>query len=469
MSRNQASVRKNEIMIVFTISLASFMGTLDVSIVNISLPTIARSFQVSTGSVSWVILAYLLIISSFLPAFGRLGDIKGFRKIFIGGFSTFGVGSFCCGAALNFPELIAARIIQASGAAMLSAIGPSMVIAYLPDKIRGQAMGYVTTFASLGIAVGPVAGGFVTQYLSWRWIFFINVPVAVAGLLLGLVFLPRVKPDSPDKKFDLPGAILIFLSLFALLYGLNMGGEAGWASRRILGAFALAILFGGVFLWREARIPDPLISLKIFHSTSFTLGNISGGMMMVVFTGALFLLPFYLELGRKLSVVRAGMILLVPSVIMMISSPISGHISDRLGSRGICLFASCVMAIAFFLLSLLGDVSALWFLLLALVLMGAGVGIFIPPVNSLILGNCPPDTEGISSSVMMTIRNGGAVLGVAIFETIFAGTVGTNTGEKIYSGISNALLMSGFHRAFLAGAGIAFLAFLLFWGVKARR
>ena len=220
--RAQASARKKEILIVFTLSLAAFMGALDVSIVNISMPTIARCFKISTGDVSWVILVYLLILSSFLPAFGRLGDIKGFRKIFICGFAVFAAGSFMCGASLNFLELIAARIIQATGAAMLSAIAPSMVSAYLPQKIRGQVLGYVTTFASLGIA-----------------------------------FLPRVKPDSPDKKFDFQGAALIFLSMLTLLYALNVGHEAGWTSRRILGAFSGAVIFGGLFLWRETRTPDP--------------------------------------------------------------------------------------------------------------------------------------------------------------------------------------------------------------------
>ena len=398
-----------------------------------------------------------------------MGDIKGFRKIFICGFAVFAAGSFICGASINFTELIAARIIQASGAAMLSAIGPSMISACLPQKIRGQALGYVTAFAFLGIAVGPVAGGFITQYLNWRWIFFINVPVGIAGIFFGIAFLPRVKPDSPDKKFDFQGAALIFLSLLTLLYALNMGHEAGWTSRRILGAFSGAVIFGGLFLWREARTPDPLIHLKLFRNSPFTLANLSGGLMMAVFTGAIFLLPFYLELVRNLSVSRAGMILLVPSIMMMISGPIAGHAADRIGSRRICLLATGIMAIAFFLFSLLGDAGALWFLLSSLALMGAGIGIFIPPVSRLILDNSPPEMAGVSSSVMMTIRNGGAVLGVAIFETIFAGTVGNAASEKIHSGISAGLFMTGFKHAFLAGAGLAFMAFLLFLWVKDRK
>jgi MFS family permease len=179
--------------------------------------------------------------------------------------------------------------------------------------------------------------------------------------------------------------------------------------------------------------------------------------MMAVFTGAIFLLPFYLELVRNLSVARAGMILLLPSIMMMISGPIAGHAADRIGSRKICLLATGIMAISFFLFSLLGDASAFWFLLSSLALMGAGIGIF------------PPEMEGVSSSVMMTIRNGGAVLGVAIFETTFAGTVGNAASEKIHSGISAGLLITGFNHAFLAGAGLAFMAFLLFWWVKDRK
>lgn len=464
-----ASARKKEILIVLTISLAAFMGALDISIVNISMPTIARHFQVSTGEVSWVILVYLLILSSFLPAFGRLGDIKGFRKIFICGFSVFAVGSFICGVSSNFPELIAARIIQATGAAMLSAIAPSMISIYLPQKIRGQILGYVTTSASLGIAVGPVAGGFITQYLSWRWIFFINVPVGIVGIFLAIAFLPRVEPDSPDKEFDLPGAALLFLSLLSLLYALNMGHETGWTSRQILGAFSAAVICGGLFLLRETRTPDPLIDLKLFRNSSFTLANLSGGMMMAVFTGAIFILPFYLELVINLSIARVGMILLIPSIMMVFSGPVAGHAADRIGSRKICLLATGIMVIAFFLLSFLGEVDAFWFLMLSLALMGVAIGIFIPPVSRLILDNSPPGMEGVSSSVMMTIRSGGAVLGVVIFETVFAGTVGNAASENIHSSINTGLLISGFNHAFLAGAVLAFMAFLLFLWIKNRK
>ena len=448
--------RGNDFLIILTISIAAFMGSLDVTIVNISLPTLARNFQVSTSVVSWIILVYLLVLCSFLPTFGRLGDMKGFRRVFVAGFCTFTFGSLGCGVSQGFAQLIVFRVIQAIGAAMLSAIGPSMVSAYLPEKMRGRALGYVTTVASLGIAIGPVVGGMINQYWSWRGIFFINVPVGIIGVFFGMMFLPRIAPDDSGKKFDLPGAALIFLTLFALLYALNMGHEFGFTSGRILASFGAAVVFGTLFIWQEARSRDPLIHLALFRNATFTMANLAGGLMAAVFTGAIFIFPFYLELMREISVSGTGIIMLVPSLLMMLSGPVAGHLADRGGSRSITMISILFMVMAFSMFFLLGKVEVLWFLILSLALMGAGIGAFLPPASRMILGSSPPSMEGISSGIMMTIRNCGSVLGVVILETAFSGGYERKLRKINASRRRSGIVMEGFRTRFSGGAPSVF-------------
>ena len=463
---NKGEPRRNDLLIIFTISIAAFMGSLDVTIVNISLPTLARNFQVSTSVVSWIILVYLMVLCSFLPTFGRLGDMKGFRRIFVAGFCTFTFGSLACGLSQGFAQLIVFRVIQATGAAMLSAIGPSMVSAYLPEKMRGRALGYVTTVASLGIAIGPVVGGLINQYWSWRGIFFINVPVGIIGVFFGMIFLPRTAPDAPGRKFDLPGAALIFLTLFALLYALNMGHELGFTSGRILGSFGAAVVSGGLFLWQEAHSRDPLIDLTLFRNATFTIVNLAGGLMTAVFTGAIFIFPFYLELMREISVSGTGIIMLVPSLLMMLAGPVAGHLADRGGSRSITMVSIIFMVMAFSMFFLLGKIPVLWFLILSLALMGAGIGAFLPPASRMILGSSPSSMEGISSGIMMTIRNCGSVLGVVILETAFSSVIGDKCERLILPGEDRGLLWKGFEHAFLAGLLLSSAALAVFASVR---
>ncbi len=462
----EGASRRNDRLIIFTISLAAFMGALDVTIVNISLPTLARNFQVSTSVVSWIILVYLLVLCAFLPTFGRLGDMKGFRKIFVAGFCTFTTGSLGCGLSQGFAQLILFRVIQATGAAMLSAIGPSMVSAYLPEKMRGRALGYVTTAASLGIAIGPVVGGMINQYWSWRGIFFINIPVGIIGVFFAMIFLPRIAPASLGKKFDLPGAALIFLTLFALLYALNMGHELGFTSGRILGSFGAAVVFGGLFIRQEARSRDPLINLTLFRNATFTIANLAGGLMTGAFTGAIFIFPFYLELIREISVSGSGIIMIVPSLLMMLSGPSAGHLADRGSSRNVTMISIIFMVIAFAMFFLLGKVDIFWFLILSLALMGAGIGAFLPPARRMILDRSPSNMEGISSGIMVTIRNCGSVLGVVILETAFSSVVGGDRGRLILPGENRGLLLKGFEDAFLAGLLLSLAALAVFAFVR---
>ena len=255
-------------LVLFILALSTFMASLDSTIVNISLPAIAASFGVSLSMVSWVAMSYLLVLSGLLLAFGKLGDMKGFRKIFIAGFAVFTVGSLLCGLSFSIGSLIGSRFIQGIGAAALEAIGPAMVAIYLPREIRGKALGILATVISVGIAAGPIIGGFLTQYASWHWIFFINVPIGICAVILGIRCIPVDRVPAKSGPFDYPGAIIFFFALAALLWPVDEGLTLGWTSPAILGSFGISAVLWVLFILRETRSRDPLCDFALFRNTT---------------------------------------------------------------------------------------------------------------------------------------------------------------------------------------------------------
>lgn len=292
-------------LILFVVCVSIFMATLDVTIVNIALPTISSYFNAGTGEVSWISLSYFLVLTSLLLAFGRLGDLLGFRKIFLWGISIFAASSFLSAVTPGIIEMIPCRILQGIGGGIMLALGLAVISASLPPSIKGKAMGYVITSASLGLAVGPVIGGFLTAYLGWRWIFLVNVPLGIAAAFIGYRALPRDKPHIA-KSFDYLGACMIFSSLALFIFGLNQGDELGWSSGQIIGSFSFSLLFAVGFIIRERQYPEPLVDLQLFNNPSFILLNLGAVMMLLAFAGALFVLPFYMELGLRLSTIIAS-------------------------------------------------------------------------------------------------------------------------------------------------------------------
>ena len=218
----QQKMSPKDLMIVIVIALGSFMAGLDATIVNIALPTIAKSFDVSTVAVSWVLNAYLIILVSLLLAASRLGDMKGYRNIFLGGFALFTLGSALCGLSPTIDILILSRMIQAVGGAVISALGAVMVTSYLSASLRGQALGIVAMFTMLGAALGPVVGGFLTSAFSWQYIFLVNLPVGIVAIILGMHILPKTAPVAPKAKLDIPGVLLVFVALGSLIVGLTI-------------------------------------------------------------------------------------------------------------------------------------------------------------------------------------------------------------------------------------------------------
>jgi len=451
-------------LVLFILALSSFMASLDATIVNISLPAIAESFRVSINTVSWVAMSYLLVLSGFLLVFGKLGDMKGFRKIFIMGFGIFTLGSLLCGLAFSIESLIGFRLIQGIGAAALEAIGPAMVVIYLPKEIRGRAIGILATVVSLGIAAGPIIGGLLTQYVSWHWIFFINVPIGIFAIVMGMKYIPADRLPKKPGLFDVPGAILFFFALATFLWPVNEGLTLGWTSPAIMGSFCISAVLWILFIIRETRCQDPLCDFDLFRNRNFLAASLAAAIMMLSFSGIEFLLPFFFEgvLGYQSGF--AGLLLAIPAFALMVCGPISGAVSDRIGSRILATGSALFAVVTFFLISTYTQDTSLLFIVLSLLCVGVALGVFFPPNMNQILGQSKKDEEGAGSSIMTTMKNVGQTIGIALTGTIAVFAVVSSKGfdpKTPVADIPMGILVEGFDVAIMAAAGIVILAVIL--------
>lgn len=438
----------NPVPVLTVISLAVFMATLDTSIVNISLPTIAQEFRTGIGGVSWVVMAYLLVLTGLMLACGRLGDLKGFRRVFIAGFVIFTAGSLFCGLATSIGLLIAFRIVQGIGAAAIDAIAPALITVSLPPEKRGWGLGIMMTVVSLAIAAGPVLGGYLTEFLGWNWVFYINVPIGIAATGLAVRYLPEDTILQRDERFDTAGSALILLALGTFLFPLSQVLYIGWNSPLVVGSLAASLCFFVLFIVHERRCPHPLIDLSLFSDRNFLRGNLAGMLLLMAFAGSEFLLPFCFELVQGISTETAGLLLAVPAIALMLAGPVAGRVADRSGSRGLMTFAALLSAATMLLFSRMDTGTGLVFIAAILALEGIAVGLFMPPDMSLILGSVKRDEGGAASGVMMTLRNAGAAIGIAVTGTIaMSGFPGALSGQVS----APALLVPGFQAAFLAG------------------
>ncbi len=434
------------------------MAALDTYIVNVALPTIAHYFNVDTSDVALVTICYLLIITSTLPIFGKIGDRTGFKLIFILGFATFTLGSFLSGFAPGIYLLVGARTIQGIGASMLYAVGMAMITRYIPASSRGWAFGITSTMAGLGVVVGAPLGGVITQYLNWNWIFWINVPVGIAAIIVALKVLPHEKREPGGEKlpFDTAGAVMIFLGLVSLVFALNRGQKIGWAHWGILCAFILAaLLLAGFVLW-ERKFKDPLIHPRLFKHPSFTFGSLACMLIWGTFAGGNFLLPFYLSLVRQLQTSLIGAAFLISSIIFIIVSPLMGRLSDRTGPRVLACAGAAGGAAALLFFSFTLQVDSTIPTLVYLALIGLSMGSFVPTNNSVTLGSVPADNQGAASAASRAFQNLGMVLGVAIYQTVFSSVLPVSSMNTSPSGtgLPTDLLLTGFQYAFLAGVAM---------------
>ena len=441
--------------ILAAIGVGTFMSALDGSVVNTILPVVSRTFNQNIAAIEWVVTIYLLVLSGLLLSFGRLGDLRGHKPVYIAGFGVFVFSSALCGLAPNINSLVAFRAVQALGAAMLAANSPAILTKNFPAEQRGQALGLQATMTYLGLTVGPSLGGWLAQHAGWRSVFYINVPVGLLAIFLSLRYIPVDKPVGHQETFDILGAVLFISGLVALLLGLNQGAELGWSSLPIIGTLTLGILILAVFIIHENRSSYPMLDLSLFKKRSFSGAVASAVINYVIVYSILFLIPFYLIQGRQLNPAQAGLLLTAQPITMAIVAPLAGTISDRIGVRLPATLGMAILVAGAFLLSHLGPHSPTAHIITALAIAGLGTGIFISPNTSGLMGSAPRSRQGIAAGVLATARNIGMVFGVGLSGAIFS-TVLTNIQETAGSVLYNVL-----HASLLIVTGIGIIGTLI--------
>ena len=460
----------NKWIVLALAATATFMTTLDSSIVNIGLPNIAQTFHTGiSGSTEWIIIGYLVIIAAVLLTFGRLADMIGRRPIFLTGLVVFTLGSALSGLAPSLILLILARLFQGIGGALIFSVNVAMITSRFSSRERGLALGLNMVVVSLGVAAGPTIGGVITQYLSWRWIFYVNVPICLLLLLASLYFYqePHPRQEQPER-FDPLGAIVLAIGLAALTLGLSFGQEWGWLSAGTLVTFAISLvtLVAGIYV--EAHVEHPILNLGLVTNRVFAFANISFMLCMMALFAPGFLLPFYFEELRGFSIIQTGLMMTPLPLTLALVAPLSGTLADRLGSRWLSPIGLAIACIGLFLVSQINAQSSALDIIWRLAVTGIGQGLFQSPNTRTIMGAAPRNAQGEASGLLATGRVIGQSMSVALTGTVFAALGGAAAGTLLSSPQAHNLdsssihalqlaFVSGFHTALLVCAAFAAL------------
>ena len=449
----------NKWLVFSFVAIGIFMSSLDGSIVNIALPSIMKDLAAPLAYIEWVVMIYLLTVSSLLLSFGRLSDILGRRRIFVMGLIVFSAGSLFCSISGNAILLIASRSFQGIGAAMIMACTPALVVDIFPASERGKALGMMGAVVASGLTIGPALGGLLLHFFSWRAIFYINIPIGILTAFAAARLLKGGGADvSRKESFDWAGALLLTLCLGSFLVAVTHGYEWGYISIPTLSLLCFSAIFAAGLVVVETRVTHPIIETSLLTVRLFILPVIAAIILFASLFTLVFLMPFYLIYPCGFSVYQAGYIMVTLFVFLFFVSPVSGAMSDRIGSRLLCAIGMGVLAYSLFSIAKLSPTSTIFPIVWRLALAGIGTAIFLPPNSSAAMSAVPPNRRGIAAGTVATARNLGMVLGVAIAGAIFNSTFHALSGGlslKVYEPQLEVIFMDAFYYAMLAGGILA--------------
>src|SRR6266404_1474870 len=436
------------------VAFGLFMIMLDNTIVNVALPSIERSLHMSISSLEWIVTAYALTFAALLITGGKLGDLYGRRRMFILGLTVFTLASLACGLAPNAGFLIGARAVQGIGAALMNPATLSIITATFPPKQRGQAIGIWAGVSAMALAIGPLAGGLIVDNINWNWIFFVNVPVGILGIVVAKFFIDESRDTSHEQSIDFPGLVTSGTGLFALSYALIEGNAKGWSSAEILGLFAAAAVLLGGFVLLESRQRLPMLDLSLFKIPSFVGANVVAMLVSLGMFGVFFFVSLYIQNILGYSPTKAGAAFLPMTILIILLAPIAGKQSDRIGSRWLMGGGMTVLGISLLLYQRVGLHSTFWTLLPAMILGGVGMAFVMSPMTSAAMGSVPIDKAGVGSGVLNSFRQVGGSLGIALMGAIVLSYEHPTTSKLVAS----QQFVDGLHAALLVSAVIAFAA-----------
>ncbi len=449
------SLSRNRRLLVLAICCLSLLIVgLDATIVNVALPAIHRSLHASVSGLQWTLDAYTLVLSSLLMLGGSTADRIGRRRIFQVGLTVFSLGSLLCGLASSLDMLIAARALQGIGGAMLNPVAMSIIRNVFEDpKERAAAIGVWGGVFGLSMALGPVLGGALVDSVGWPAVFFVNLPVGAAAILLTARFVPESRAPRA-RRLDPGGQVLVIIALAALTYAIIEGPRHGWTSVEILSLFGVSVAAFVALVLYELRRDEPLLEMRFFRSIPFAGASATAILAFAGFNGFLFLNTLYLQDVRGLSPLDAGLYMLPTAAMLLIFSPLSGRVIGRHGSRPPTVIGALAMIVAASMLLGLGTHTSYAYLLAAYFAFGLGIGLINPPITNTAVSGMPGAQAGVAAAVASTSRVVGVTLGVAVIGSISGGGLGprigpsfaadTHPGWAIIVGLAAGILVLGF-------------------------
>ncbi len=428
------------------VSFGLFMIMLDNTVVNVALPSIQRELQADLSELEWIVTGYALTFASLMLIGGKLADAYGRRRVFVIGIVVFTLASLACGLAQSSEQLIAGRVLQGAGAALMNPATLSIIAATFAPRERGTAIGIWAGVSALALAIGPLVGGLITEHLDWSWIFFVNVPVGILGIAASYAFIDESR-DETHVRLDLPGLATSAIGLFALTYGLIEASTYGWGSTRIVGAFVLSGAALLAFVLLERHQHAPMLPLELFRNGTYTGANLVILLVALAMFGVFFFVSLYMQNVLGYSAVQTGAAFLPMTILIILVAPIAGKTSDRIGSRGLMTAGLLIVALHLTYFSQLGADATFWQLLPALLLGGVGMALTMTPSAAAATRAVPVDKAGVGSAVLNASRQVGGSIGIALMGAIMAHEAGGTLTPDAF--------MAGFERALEVSAGIA--------------
>ena len=421
---------------------------LDNTVVNVALPSIQRDLGSDLSELEWIVTGYALTFASLMLVGGKAADAFGRRLVFVVGIVVFTLASLLCGIAGSSEMLIGARVLQGAGAALMNPATLSIIAATFPPRERGTAIGIWAGTSALALAIGPLVGGLITEHLEWSWIFFVNIPIGLLGIVASYLFIDESR-DETHASLDLPGLATSAIGLFALTYGLIEANTYGWTSTRILGAFVLAAVALLSFVVIERRGREAMLPLELFRNGTYTGANLVVLLVALAMFGVFFFVSLYMQNILGYSPVETGAAFLPLTIIIILVAPIAGKTSDRIGSRGLMTAGMILVAAQLVMFSRLEIDSTFWDLFPAFVIGGIGMALTMTPSAAAATRSVPVEKSGVGSAVLNSARQVGGTMGVAIMGAIIAAEIGDERTPEAF--------MDGFERALLVAAAIAAL------------
>ena len=435
------------------VAFGLFMIMLDNTVVFVALASIQEDLKISQSELEWVVSGYALTFAVLMLTGGKLADLLGRRRIFIVGLAIFTASSLACGLATGAGFLIGARVVQGVGAALMNPATLSIIVATFPPRQRGTAIGIWVGISAMALAIGPLIGGILTEQINWSWIFFINVPVGIAGIIVSRLFITESRDESEEQRLDLPGLISSAVGLFGLTYALIEGNNYGWSSVRILAGFALAVLGLAIFVLLEHRQRVPMLDLSLFKNSTFTGANVTMLLVALAMFGVFFFNSLYLGQVLGYSPIQTGATFLPLTILIVFVAPLAGRFSDKIGSRWLMGAGLVLLSASLLSFSTLGVSSTFWDIVPGLILGGFGMSLAMTPTTAAAMGSVPVDKAGVGSAVLNSMRQVGGSLGIALMGAIVAASVSVLPTSPAYPD----QFVEGYHNALHVAAAIAIL------------